>query len=51
MREWLGVGIIEETSSARRMSGESRREGKIDIKKNPKPELLPSRNGIIFLLS
>jgi len=24
---------------------------KIDIKKNPKPELLPSRNGVVFLLS
>ena len=29
MREWLGCGIIEEISSARRKSGESRREGKI----------------------
>ena len=29
MCEWLGSGIIEEISSARRKSGESRREGKI----------------------
>lgn len=29
MREWLGSGIIEEISSARRKSGESRRDGKI----------------------
>ncbi len=29
MREWLGGGIIEEISSARRKSGESRREGKL----------------------
>ena len=33
------------------VSGNGRPLAKIDIKKNPKPEMLPSRNGVVFLLS